>query len=161
MAKERKGEIERVETGRVPSPFEEMDRMFDSFLRRGWMRPWRFDWPELPELRLPEMRVPKVDVIDRDKEIVVRADLPGVDKKDLDIAVGENTVTIKGESRREEKEEKENYYRRELSYGSFSRTVGLPAAVDGAQAKAEMKEGVLEITLPKVEGAKRHVVKVE
>ena len=159
MAKPKKGEIEKIETARVPSPFEEMDRMFDSFLHRGWLRPWRFDWPELPAL--PQLRIPKVDVIDRDKEVVVRADLPGVAKEEIDIQVGENTVTIRGESRREVKEEKENYYRRELSYGGFSRTVGLPAAVDGDKAKAELKDGVLEVTLPKSESAKRHAVKVE
>lgn len=154
-------EVQRASSARALSPFEEMDRMFDSFLRRGWMRPWRFEWPSFPEISLPEMKAPKVDVVDRENEIVVKAEVPGVDKKDIDISVGEDTVTIKGETRHEEKEEKGDYYRCEISRGAFSRTVALPAAVDGARAKASFKDGVLELTLPKVEKAKRHAIKVE
>jgi HSP20 family protein len=154
-------EIQKAAPARALSPFEEMDRMFDSFFRRGWMRPWRFEWPGFPELTLPEMKMPKVDVIDRENEIVVKAEVPGVDKKDIDISVGEDTVTIKGETHHEEKEEKGDYYRCEISRGAFARTVALPAAVDGAKAKAAFKDGVLELTLPKIEKAKRHTVKVE
>jgi HSP20 family protein len=144
------------------TPFEEMDRLFDAFSRRSWLRPWRFDWPALPETLMPfNGRLPKVDVIDDETEIVVRAEVPGVEKKDLDISVGEDSVTIKGSARHEEKETKGDYYRHELSSGVFSRTVGLPASVDGAKAKAEFKNGILELTLPKVEKAKRHSVRVE
>jgi len=163
MAEEiKKGqEIQKVTPARALSPFDEMDRMFDSFFRRGMMRPWRFEWPSFPEMALPEMKIPKVDVVDRENEVLVKAEIPGVDKKDIDITVGEDTVTIKGETRREEKEEKGDYYRCEISRGSFSRTVALPAVVDGSKAKASFKDGVLELTLPKTEKAKRHSVKVE
>lgn len=162
MAEEtKKQELQKPAPARALSPFEEMDRMFDHFLRRGWMRPWRFEWPSFPEMALPEMKVPKVDVVDRENEIVVKAEVPGVDKKDIDISVGEDTVTIKGETRREEKEEKGDYYRCEISRGAFSRTVALPAAVDGTGARASFKDGMLELTLPKVEKAKRHTVKVD
>lgn len=135
--------------------------MFDGFFRRGMMRPWRFEWPTFPEMALPEMKIPKVDVVDRENEVLVKAEIPGVDKKDIDISVGEDTVTIKGETRREEREEKGDYYRCEISHGAFSRTVALPAVVDGARAKASFKDGMLELTLPKTEKAKRHSVKVE
>lgn len=162
MAEEtKKQELQKPAPACALSPFEEMDRMFDHFLRRGWMRPWRFEWPSFPEMALPEMKVPKVDVVDRENEIVVKAEVPGVDKKDIDISVGEDTVTIKGETRREEKEEKGDYYRCEISRGAFSRTVALPAAVDGTGARASFKDGMLELTLPKVEKAKRHTVKVD
>ncbi len=154
-------EVRKASPVRALSPFEEMDRMFDNFFRRGWVRPWRFEWPSLPEMALPEMKLPKVDVIDLENEILVKAEVPGVDKKDIDISVGENTVTIKGETRREEKEEKGDYYRCEISRGAFSRTVALPAAVDGAKAKAAFKDGMLELTLPKMEKAKRHSIKVD
>ncbi len=146
---------------RALSPFDEMDRLFDQYFRRGWMRPWRFEWPSFPEISLPEMKVLKVDVIDRETEVVVKAEVPGVEKKDIDISVGEDTVTIKGETRHEEKEERGDYYRCEISRGSFSRTVALPAAVDGSKAKASFKDGMLELTLPKVEKAKRHSIKLE
>lgn len=163
MAEEtKKGqEIQKAAPARVLSPFEEMDRMFDQFLRRGWMRPWRFEWPSFPEVSLPEIKVPKVDVIDRENEVVVKAEVPGVEKKDLDISVGEDTVTIKGSSSHEEKQEKGDYYRCEISRGAFARTVALPAAVDGSKAKASFKDGMLELTLPKVEKARRHTVKVD
>lgn len=161
MAEERKSQEMQKAPARALSPFEEMDRMFDQYFRRGWMRPWRFDWPSLPEAGLPDIKAPKVDVIDRENEVVVKAEIPGVEKKDLDISVGEDTVTIKGSTRHEEKEEKGDYYRCEISRGAFSRTVALPATVDGGKARGSFKDGVLELTLPKIEKAKRHSVKVE
>jgi len=162
MAEEtRKQEIQKTQPARALSPFEEMDRMFDQYFRRGWMRPWRFEWPSFPELALPEMKLPKVDVVDREAEVVIKAEIPGVEKKDIDISVGEDSVTIKGSTRHEEKEEKGDYYRREISSGAFLRTVALPATVDGSKAKANFKDGMLELTLPKTEKAKRHSVKVE
>jgi HSP20 family protein len=163
MAEEsKKQEIQKPAPARTLSQFEDMDRMFDQYLRHGWMRPWRFEWPSFPELTtLPELKAPKIDVLDRETEVLVKAEVPGVEKKDLDISVSDNTVTIKGSTRREEKEEQGDYYRREISTGSFSRTVTLPAEVDGSNAKANFKDGVLELTLPKVEKAKRISVKVE
>ena len=144
------------------TPFEDADRLLDSFFRRSWMRPWHFDWHTIQELKLPfNGHPPKVDVIDREAEIIVRAGIPGVEKKDLDISVGEDSVTIKGVTHREKKEEKGDYYRQELAEGAFSRTVELPAMVDGTRATASFKDGVLELTLPKLEKTKRHSVKVE
>ncbi len=165
MANAGKQEIKGQELQKAParalSPFEEMDRMFDQYFRRGWMRPWRFEWPSFPEVSLPDMKVPKVDVVDRESEVVVKAEVPGVDKKDIDISVGEDTVTIKGSTRHEEKEEKGDYYRCEISRGAFSRTVAQPANVDGSKTKANFKDGVLELVLPKVEKSKRHSIKLE
>jgi HSP20 family protein len=154
----KKQEVQKAAPARALRPFEEM---FDQFLRRNWMRPWHLDWPAFPELALPELKAPKVDVLDREGEIVVKAEIPGVDKKDIDISVGEDSVTIKGETRKEEKEEKGDYYRCEISRGSFSRTVALPAAVDGAKATASFKDGVLELTLPKLKATKRHKISVK
>ena len=108
-----------------------------------------------------EGRMPKVDVIDRDTEVVVRAELPGVDKKDLDVSVSANAVTIKASTKAEHKEEKGDYYRCEITQGSISRTVALPADVDGDQAKAAFKDGVLELTMPKVAGSRKQSIKVE
>jgi HSP20 family protein len=144
------------------SPFDEMERLFDPFFNRSWTRPWRVEWPTFPEMTLPlNGRIPKMDVIDREADVVVRAEIPGVEKKDLDISVAEDRVTLKGSTRHEEKEEKGDYYRHEISMGAFSRTVSLPAQVDGSRTKANFKDGVLELVLPKVEKAKRYNVKVE
>ena len=157
----KKQEIQKAAAAHALSPFDEMDRLFDQYFRRGALRPWRFEWPRFPEVPLPEMKIPNVDVIDRESEVVIKAELPGVDKKDLDISVGEDSVTIKGETRHEEKEEQGDYYRCEISRGAFSRTVALPATVDGAQAKANFSDGMLELVIPKIEKSKRHSVKVD
>ncbi|MEW6133475.1 MAG: Hsp20/alpha crystallin family protein [Pseudomonadota bacterium] len=143
---------------RLLSPFEEMDRLFEGFFPRGWLRPMRWEWPSLAEI---ERRFPKVDVIDRDNEIVVKAEVPGVDKKDIEVTTTDNTVTIKGKTSHEETEEKGDFYRCEISRGAFSRTVALPGEVDGSQAKASFKDGILELTLPKQAKSKRVSVKID
>jgi HSP20 family protein len=158
---EKAPEVQRVTPSRALSPFDEMDRMFDSFFPRGWLRPLRWEWPSLGEMTPFEGKIPKVDVIDRDDEVLVRAEIPGVDKKDLDISMTENTVTIKGSTRREEKEEKGNYYRCEISSGAFTRTVALPGDVNADKAKATFKDGMLELNIPKVEKSKRRTIKVD
>ncbi len=154
-------EIQKAASMGLMGTFEEMDRLFDNFMRSGWMRPWRFEWPSLPESAMPEIRMPKVDILDRDSDIVVRAEVPGVDKKDLDVSVGDNTVTIKGSTRREEKEEKGDFYRHEISTGAFSRSVALPSGVDGSKAKASFRDGMLELTLPKMEKTTRHSIRLD
>lgn len=148
--------------GRALSPFEEMDRLFEAMTPRGWLRPMRWEWPALAEMARPlEGRMPKVDVIERDDEVVVKAEVPGVKKEDLDISVTDNTVTVRGCTSHELKEDAGDYYRMEMSRGEFSRTVALPADVDGDKAKASYKDGVLELVLPKVAKAKRRSIKVE
>lgn len=144
--------------GRFLSPFAEFDRFFDEFWPSSWLRPLR---GELPSLATLEAKLPRVDVLDKESDIVVRAELPGVSKDDINVTVGENAVTIQGETRHEEKEEKADYYRCEISRGAFARTVGLPATVDADRAKASFKDGILELTLPKIEKSKRRTVKVE
>jgi HSP20 family protein len=175
MATEEKMEISTAEKGkeirkpvpaRAMSPFDEMDRMMERMIEgvfpRGWVRPWQQEWPAWSRLPAPfEGRLPTVDVIDRENEVVVRAEVPGVEKKDLDVSVAEDTVTIKGSTRREEKEEKGDYHRREIVSGSFARTVTLPAVVDTAKAKASFKDGILELTLPKIEKARKRKVDIE
>ncbi len=134
----------------------DFDRMFEDFFGRRFLRP--FAW----ERALAEMpaSTPSVDVIDRDDEVVVRAEVPGYRKEEIDVSVSDRTLTIKGETRAEHKEEKGDYYRCEISRGAFTRTLTLPAEVDDAKAKAVMKDGVLELTLPKLEKARRHAIPI-
>ena len=153
----KKGEIQKT-PARLISPLESMDRMFDDFFGRGWLRPFRRDWLAFPEL---DISMPKVDVIDRDEEVVVRAEVPAVKKEDIEVSISGNTVTIKGETKHEEKEKTGDYYRSEISRGAFSRMVSLPAEVDESKARASLKDGVLELTLPKVEKARRRTIKVD
>lgn len=159
--KKKEGELQASELSRPPTPFEEMERWFGDVFPRGWTRPFRGDWPSWEQMASAfEGRMPKVDVIDRDDEVVVRAEVPGVEKERLDVSVSDNAVTIKGETKREHKEEKGDYYRREMSRGAFTRTVSLPANVNADEAKANFKDGVLELSLPKVEKAKRRSIKI-
>lgn len=166
MAKEdkqqTKQEVQKVQPARALSPFEEMERLFEGYFPRGWMHPSHWERPSWGELAAPfEGKMPRVDIVERDDEIVVKAELPGVDKKDLDVSVTENAVTIKGSTSHEEKEEKGDYYRCEISSGAYSRTLALPSDVEANKAKANFKDGVLELTLPKMKKAKRHAIKVE
>jgi HSP20 family protein len=154
----RKGELAAPGPGMSMNPFEEMERLFERFFGRGWMRP-PFGWenPMWSEMaKSMEVRVPSVDVIDRDEEVVVRAEIPGVSKENLEVSLSDDRLTIKGTTR-SEKEEKEtgDFTRREMTRGSFTRTVTLPANVDGEKAKASFKDGVLEMNLPKLKPSKR------
>lgn len=154
--------VQKAHGGRVLAPFDEMDRLFDRMMPSNWLRPMRWEWPAWAEHLTPfEGKTPRVDIIDRESELVIRAELPGVNKDDLDVSMSDNSVTIRGSTKKEETEEKGEYYRREMSYGEFSRTVALPSEVDRAKAKAKFKDGVLELTLPKAETAKRNSIRIE
>jgi len=132
---------------------QDIERMFESFMSRNWLRPFR-DFANLrSSVDLP--RVPRVDLVERDNEVAIRAELPGVDKKDVEVTLTDRTITIRASSRKEEKEEKGEYYRREISTGETSRTLTLPAEVDGTKAAAEFKDGILEVVIPKIAKSKR------
>lgn len=153
------GELQQP--SRMPSPLEEIERYFDRVFPHRWLEPFRWERPHWPELgTVFEGRMPRVDVIDREDEIVVHAELPGVEKEDLDVSMTENTVTVKGSTKREEKEEKGDYYRCEISRGAFARTVALPGDVDTEKAAATFKDGILELKLPKVSKSKRRSVPI-
>lgn len=155
-----KTEMQKTGPAHALSPFEEMDRLFDAYFSRGWLHP--FQWSSLPKATAPFAgRIPSIDLIDRENEIVVKAELPGVEKKDLDISVTQNSVTIKGSTRHEEKEEKGDYHRCEISRGSYARTMSLPADIDEEHTKATFKDGVLELIMPKLKQSKRHNIQVE
>ena len=145
--------------GMMRRPMEDMERMFEGIIPRGWLR--SLDWPGLEGMTPFAQGYPPIDVIDRENEVVLRAQVPGVNKDNLDISISDNVITIRGRSEQEEEREKEDYYCREMSYGEFSRSIALPETVDADKATAKMKEGMLEMTLPKIEGAKRRSIKVE
>lgn len=143
--------------------FEEMERLMDrmmgGFSPRRWLRPFERDWPLWPELA--EFRAPAVDMIDRENEIVLRAELPGINKEDISISLAGDSITIEGHSKKEEGDEKGNYKRREIRSSAFSRSLWLPAEVDSDAAKAAFKDGVLEVTLPKTAAAQRKKIQVD
>ena len=106
------------------------------------------------------MWAPPVDIFETDNEVVVRAELPGMDQKDIDIRIDNNVLTIKGERKIDQRVKEENYHRIESMYGSFIRSFTLPATVDPDNVKAEYKSGILTVTLPKKEQSKPRQIKV-
>jgi HSP20 family protein len=103
---------------------------------------------------------PAVDISETENELVVKADLPDVNEKDIDVRVENNMLTIRGERKFEEKTEKENYLRVERTYGTFSRSFRLPNTVNNEAILAGYKNGVLTVTLPKRAESKPKQVKV-
>ena len=136
----------------------DMDRMLEDFFGRR-MRPW---WPE--RWSRPgefDIRTPAVDLFEEKDEIVVKAELPGIDRDNIDVNLSDHTLTIKAEKKKEEEAKEENYYRSERSYGSYVRTLHLPTDVRPDKVKATFKNGVLEIRMPKTEEAKAKEIKVK
>lgn len=144
------------------SPWEEMERWFDEFGRQGWLHPFGRRWPEVAGgLASFTARLPKTDILDREKDIVVRAELPGVAKENVEVTLTDHSVTIKAHTKHEENEGEGEYFRREMSFGEYQRTLELPDIVDDEEAKATFRNGVLELTIPKLEKTPRRTVRVE
>ena len=136
-----------------------MEEFFEDFPPRRWMEtfePMGWKWP----IGIDYERAFRLDVVDHDKELVVRAELPGVNKEDVKVEILGDRLVIEAERKFEEEEEKENFYRHELGWGKLMRTVALPEEVDSDNVHAELKEGILHITLPKIRVAEKHTVKV-
>ncbi len=155
---EEKRELAPVRRRGPLSVFDEMERMFDRMMGRPF-------WPEWPRLRWRgeglELPFPDVDLYEQDNTVVVKAEIPGVKKEELSVDITEDSVTISGEKKQEEKVEDKDYYRHECSYGSFTRTVAIPPGVDSGRAKASFRDGVLEVKIPKKEEAKKKKIAIE
>jgi HSP20 family protein len=104
---------------------------------------------------------PAVDMVDHKEEFVLRADLPGLDEKDIEVTVEDGTVTIRGERKEETEEKKEDYYFSERTYGVFARTLPLPAGVEADKVRATFKKGVLEVHLPKAKETKGKKIEIK
>jgi len=125
---------------------EEIDRMFEDFL---------VGRPAALARAGEGLRVPSVDIEETDSSVVVRAELPGVKKEDLDIEVTPEALILKGETREEKEQREKRFYRKERSWGMFQRTIPMPVEVKADEAKASFKDGLLEITLPKIAPQKK------
>lgn len=127
---------------------KDMDRLMDEFFtmpttaRSGW-------------------GLPMIDLYQTDDDVVVKATMPGVNPEDLDIQVVGDTLTIRGEIKKEEDQKEKTYHIREHQYQSFSRSISLPVMVQADKANAEMKNGLLTLTLPKAEETKPKVISVK
>ena len=128
----------------------EMNRLFDLNLQRP-----------LKAGNGGSLWAPAVDIVDEKDQIKVKADLPGMKKEDIEVNVENDVLTIKGEKKEEKEIKEKDYVRSERTYGVFHRAFTLPASVDAARVNASYKEGVLEIALPKKEGAKPKQIKID
>jgi len=132
---------------------DRIDRLFEESL--GRLRP---DWNG--EALQGATWSPAVDIVETDNDIVLRADLPGIDPKDVDIQVQNGTLTLKGERQFESDVKEDDFRRVERVYGSFLRSFALPQTVDSENVQAEYRNGVLELKLPKRPEAKPKQIKV-
>lgn len=136
-------------------PFAELDdlgsglRLFQDTVSRLLSEPASRPW------------APSVDILETENELLLKADLPGVDMKDVDIQLENGTLTLRGERKFESEKKEGGYHRIERSYGSFARSFTLPETVDAEAVKADYKNGVLTVTLPKKELAKPRQIRVE
>ena len=136
---------------------EEMDNLFEDFgLGRGWLAPITGAADLAPGLWSPP-----VEMFERDNELVLRADLPGLTKDDVQVELSENGITIEGERKNAQEEKGEGYYRSERSYGKLYRRVHVPEGVNPEDAKATFRDGVLEVTMPAPKRAERKPRKLE
>jgi HSP20 family protein len=149
MAQEvKKREMSGAGLPRYRDPFAdiraEMDRVFDSFLGRSFFSPTLSSKAE----GVAAMGF-DVDVRENEKEIIVEAELPGIDEKDLHVAIRDGVLSVKGEKKSEREDKKDTYHFVERSYGSFERAFRLPDSADEEKIKADFNKGVLRVVVPK------------
>lgn len=142
-----------TQVARTNDPF---DQLFESMLP-AFFRPVRMN--EL--MGEGGGRLPHLDIIDREHDVIIKADAAGISKENLDIQVHGNTLYLSGHREDESDKEEGKYLYRERRFGGFSRTVQLPVEVDSNKAKASFKDGILELVLPKAESAKRRKIEIQ
>lgn len=156
--KDTEGMLPVHHAGGAMGVFDEMDRMFNRYLGGFGMPSWapRIRWASDMEVPYPD-----IDVFEDGDDIVVKAEIPGVEKDNLKVDMALDTLTISGEKKKEEKLEKKDYMKMERSYGAFTRTISLPAEVKSSAVKAKFKDGVLEIRAPRKEGTRKVHIEIE
>ncbi len=154
MAEEQK-ELVRSETRPVMA-LRDFDKWFDEIMPRPFT-------PFFSKLRagMEEELMPEVDIFESNGDLVLKAELPGMKKEDIEVTLTDGMITISGEKKKEDEIKKKDYYKLERSYGSFCRSFSLPTEVRGDQTKSTFKDGVLEVRMPKSEEAKSKEVKVK
>ena len=141
----------------------EIDQLFDDFGIGTWRSPFRSSFFDIEPFRRAKAAftgMPAVDVTETEKGYKVVAELPGMDEKNIEVKIANGMLTIKGEKQEEKEEEKQDYYVRERSFGSFERTFPVPDGVDLDKVDASFKKGVLTVTLPKTAEAQKAEKKI-
>lgn len=144
-------------------PFKEMEKEMEELSNRfsRLLTRWPFREEGVGEALTVSEWSPVVDISETDSEFLIKAEIPGVDKKDVKVTVQDGVLTIQGERKREKEEKGRRFHRLERSYGAFMRTFDLPEDVDQDKLKAEFKDGMLYVHLPKTEKAMTKVIEVK
>ncbi len=143
------------------SSLRDLEHKVEHMFQSMWHKPLKQDSFQGLSAYSPFDKLPRIDVIDRDKEVYVEAELPGFDKEDLDISIANNTLVIKAQSSHEEKEEKGDYLKQEISRSEICRSLLLPADVEDENVKTSFKKGVLKLTIPKQKKSQRKKIEVQ
>ncbi len=142
---------------------KDMERYVEESIGRGWGQrnmPFLRRWQALK--RAEEwMAAPKVDVYEEGNDVIIKAEVPGMEKNEIEVSLEENTLILKGEKKKEEKKEDKDYSYSERYYGSFTRTIELPSDVQADKVTAVLKNGVLNIRLPRLETATKKEVRIK
>lgn len=128
----------------------DVSRLFDTMLANGGE----------PEYAPPNAWRPAIDIAETEHDVILTMDLPGIERQDLDVSVVDNRLTIKGERKQEGPSKERHTHRVERSYGTFSRAFDLPAGVDATKIAATYRDGVLAVSVPKVEATKPRQIEV-
>jgi HSP20 family protein len=139
----------------MESLHRDMDRLFEGLWSEG------FGASLLPETWARGEIMPQLDVTEDDKAFAVKVDLPGLDEKDVEVTLSDRVLTIRGEKKEDKETKEKDYYRRERAYGTFRRSIDIPASVDATKIEASFKKGVLTIQLPKTKEAQEKVKQIE
>ena len=152
----------RRRTELEPWRFSDVDRMFERAFDDFWSPTFgRLLRPDFWRVRPMTVEAPTLDIYEEKDDLVVKGEVPGLSKDEIDISMDGNTLTIKGEKKKEEEVKEDDYYRCERTFGAFSRSIELPSEVKADKVTASFKNGVIEIRLPKTEEAKKNVVHVK
>lgn len=146
-----------AELQKYSSPFADMEHMFDDLFHRHFFAP-----SFIPRFRFPEIAnvSTSIDMFEDGTDLVIKAELPGMKKEDISVDFADDTITISGEKKTEERSERKDFYRVERSFGSFVRKIRLPVEIQFDKVNATFTNGVLEIRMPKSEEKKQNVRKI-
>ena len=146
--------LRRAEGSTFLALHREMNRMFDDFFRD-------FDRPSLSRPEELSHFAPPVDILENEKGVKIKVEIPGIDMKDVGVSVADGSLTVSGEKKKETESKNQDYWIQETDYGKFSRAISLPKGLDHDKVNAVYRNGIITVTIPWSEEEKRKVKKVE
>lgn len=157
IAKQGERQQQGMQTRSLMSPMAQMDRLFDEVFKRPFFSLWS---PQVSgEMQMERLYLP-VDIFEDGESVVVKAEIPGIRKEDLNVQITPDSITISGQKSGEQRVEQKDYYRLERSFGSFTKTCQLPVETNTEKARAVFKDGVLEVRIPRSQAAAQRVKKL-